>query len=74
VARALIHGPAVVLADEPTGALDTDNSDIIVALLLDAQRTRGATLVVVTHDAAVAARLDRTLRLFDGRIEHAGDA
>jgi putative ABC transport system ATP-binding protein len=74
VARALIHGPAVVLADEPTGSLDTDNSDVIVDLLLDAQRSRGTTLVVVTHDAAVAARLDRTLRLSDGRLERDDDA
>ena len=68
VARALIHRPRVILADEPTGSLDPDNSAAVIDLLLAAQRESGATLVVVTHDAAVARRLDRTLRLRDGRL------
>jgi putative ABC transport system ATP-binding protein len=74
VAGALIGGPEVILADEPTGSLDAANSDVIVSLLLDVQRDRGATLVVVTHDPAVAARLDRVVRLRDGRLEGAVDA
>jgi putative ABC transport system ATP-binding protein len=74
VAGALIGGPALILADEPTGSLDAANSDVIVSLLLEAQRSRGATLVVVTHDPAVAARLDRVVRLRDGRLEDAVDA
>jgi putative ABC transport system ATP-binding protein len=69
VARALIHDPRLILADEPTGSLDTDNSAVVIDLLLAAQEQEGATLVVVTHDAAVAGRLDRTLRLRDGRID-----
>jgi putative ABC transport system ATP-binding protein len=74
VAGALIGEPAVILADEPTGSLDAANSIVIVSLLLEAQRSRGATLVVVTHDPAVAARLDRVVRLRDGRLEDAVDA
>jgi putative ABC transport system ATP-binding protein len=72
VARALIHRPRVLLADEPTGALDGDNSAAVIDLLLAAQRESGATLVVVTHDPRVAERLGRILRLRDGRL--AGDA
>jgi putative ABC transport system ATP-binding protein len=68
VARALVHHPGVVLADEPTGALDADNAQVIVDLLLAAQASTGATLVVVTHDDDVARRLERTLRLQDGRL------
>jgi putative ABC transport system ATP-binding protein len=72
IARALVHRPRLILADEPTGSLDEDNSHAIVDLLLTAQRAAGgATLVVVTHDPAVAARLGRTVRLRDGRVEHA---
>ncbi len=68
VARALIHRPSVVLADEPTGALDADNSTAVIDLLLAAQAEIGATLVVVTHDPGVARRLDRTVGLRDGRL------
>jgi putative ABC transport system ATP-binding protein len=68
VARALVHGPRIVLADEPTGELDADNSEIVIDLLLAAQQKSGTTLVVVTHDPAVARRLDRTVRLSDGRL------
>jgi putative ABC transport system ATP-binding protein len=68
VARALVHRPWVILADEPTGALDIANSAAVVDLLLAAHRDLGATLVVVTHDPAVARRLDRTLSLRDGRV------
>jgi putative ABC transport system ATP-binding protein len=68
VARALVHHPGVVLADEPTGAVDADNAQVIVDLLLAAQASTGATLVVVTHDDDVARRLERTLRLQDGRL------
>lgn len=71
VARALVDRPAVILADEPTGAVDTDNAGIIIDALLTAQRSTGATLVVVTHDVDVAHRLGRSLSLADGRLaEH----
>ena len=59
VARAIIHRPAVILADEPTGALDDANAEIVVELLIDVQRDLGATLVLVTHDPDVAGHLDR---------------
>ena len=72
VARALINRPRVILADEPTGALDEATSRVVVEALQDAQRELGATLVVVTHDLALAGRLDRRLGLRDGRV--AGDA
>ena len=75
VARALVHRPRVVLADEPTGSLDDESSAILVDLLLAVQREAGSTLVVVTHDLAVAGRLDRTIRIHDGRLaaDSAGD-
>jgi putative ABC transport system ATP-binding protein len=72
VARALINRPRVILADEPTGALDEATSQVVVEALQEAQRELGATLVLVTHDLALAGRLDRRLRLRDGRV--AGDA
>jgi putative ABC transport system ATP-binding protein len=69
VARALIHDPWLILADEPTGSLDGENSEVVIDLLLAAKEREGATLVVVTHDPVVAARLDTTLKLRDGRID-----
>jgi ABC-type lipoprotein export system ATPase subunit len=69
VARALIHRPCVILADEPTGSLDAESSAIVTDLLLAAQADLDATLVVVTHDLEVARRFERTLRLRDGRSE-----
>ncbi|MEO5711697.1 MAG: ABC transporter ATP-binding protein [Nocardioidaceae bacterium] len=63
VARAIVHRPAVILADEPTGALDAANAAIVVELLVDVQRGLGATLVLVTHDPEVAGHLDRVVLL-----------
>ena len=71
VAAALVHSPRIVIADEPTGSLDAVNAALLVNVLLAVQRGAGATLVVVTHDPVVAARMDRTIRLRDGRL--AGD-
>jgi putative ABC transport system ATP-binding protein len=68
LARALAHHPALILADEPTGELDSESSAGAMNLLLEAQSAVGATLIVVTHDAEVAAQLDRTINLFDGRV------
>jgi len=68
VARALVHEPRVVLADEPTGSLDADNSAAILELLLAAQRERHTTLVIVTHDLEVAGQLDTTIAMRDGKI------
>jgi ABC-type lipoprotein export system ATPase subunit len=58
----------LILADEPTGELDSESSKIAMELLLEAQRELGATLIVVTHDLGVASRLDRTVSLRDGRV------
>jgi lipoprotein-releasing system ATP-binding protein len=68
IARALVSEPQVVLADEPTGNLDAASSEPVLDLLVDQTRERGAALVLVTHDDAVAARADRTLRLEDGKL------
>ncbi len=68
IARALVLGPQLVLADEPTGNLDTHTSDSIFALLRDFNRTRGTGLLIVTHDPRLAARCDRIVQLVDGRI------
>jgi putative ABC transport system ATP-binding protein len=70
VARALITGPSVVLADEPTGSLDSRAGQELLEVLLKASRDRGAALVVVTHDNLVAASADREIRLRDGEIQH----
>jgi putative ABC transport system ATP-binding protein len=73
VARALVHEPHVILADEPTGALDGASGEAVLQALRTAQLELGAILIVVTHDRAVAARLDRQLSLRDGRpVDGAG--
>jgi putative ABC transport system ATP-binding protein len=69
VARSLVNDPAIVWADEPTGALDSETSEEIVDLLVGLNRDRGQTFVLVTHDAAVAGRAHRTVRMRDGLIE-----
>jgi putative ABC transport system ATP-binding protein len=68
LARAFANGPRLVLADEPTGNLDSATGDQIIGLLVEAHRARGATLVLVTHDAALAAHADRVVELRDGRV------
>ncbi|NLB37844.1 MAG: ABC transporter ATP-binding protein [Clostridiales bacterium] len=68
LARALINQPALVLADEPTGNLDTRSEREVMDLLRLANRTMGQTLVVITHDERIAAQADRVLTIEDGRI------
>jgi putative ABC transport system ATP-binding protein len=63
VARAVVHRPSVILADEPTGALDATSATIVIELLVEVHREIGATLVVVTHDPAIAAHLARIVHL-----------
>jgi putative ABC transport system ATP-binding protein len=73
VARALIHRPSLIVADEPTGSLDAENAVVVMDLLIGAQRDSGATLVLVTHESGVARRLDRTVGMLDGRLADRGD-
>ncbi|RPI49607.1 MAG: ABC transporter ATP-binding protein, partial [Chloroflexi bacterium] len=68
LARALINRPAIILADEPTGEVDTQTAAGIVALLRELNRSEGQTFILVTHDPQVAAATDRTLVLQDGQI------
>jgi ABC-type lipoprotein export system ATPase subunit len=68
IARSLANGPQLLLADEPTGNLDSGSAGEIMTLLESIHRERGMTLVVVTHEPVVADRAGRTVRMFDGRI------
>ena len=68
IARALINRPSVVLADEPTGNLDTATRDEIQRLFVELRNRIGQTFVIVTHDVALAESSDRTIRMSDGRI------
>jgi ABC-type lipoprotein export system ATPase subunit len=68
VARALANGPALLLADEPTGSLDSQSGEEIMALLAELNRSEGTTIAVVTHDRRVAQATQRILRMRDGRI------
>ncbi len=68
IARALVNDPAVVLADEPTGELDSTTSSALLGMLRDLNAQRGVTFVIVTHDAGVAGSTDRVVRLRDGRV------
>jgi len=71
LARALANNPPIVLADEPTGNLDSTNGRLIMKLLRDIHRARGTTLVLVTHDGELAAQADARIVLRDGRVvEH----
>jgi putative ABC transport system ATP-binding protein len=69
IARALVHEPAVLLADEPTGNLDEDTGRLIIDLLTDLARQQGTTLLLVTHSMQVAQAADRVLRLSHGHVE-----
>ncbi len=73
IARAIATEPAVILADEPTGALDSKNSDSIIAHLRELNR-QGVTIVIITHDSTVAAAADRRVEIVDGRIASDSDS
>jgi ABC-type lipoprotein export system ATPase subunit len=67
IARALANDPPILLADEPTGSLDSEAGRRVLELIEDLRRTRGLTVLLVTHEADVAARADRIVRMLDGR-------
>ena len=69
IARALVNHPSIILADEPTGALDSKTSDIILELLLDIHKKENVTLIMVTHEHNVAARAHRSIYVLDGKIK-----
>jgi len=68
ICRALINRPGIIFADEPTGNLDSENSDAILGLLMDIRKEQKITLVMVTHNAEIAGMADRVIRLQDGKI------
>jgi len=69
IARALLGDPAIVLADEPTGNLDSQTTEEIVELFLELNRA-GSTIVIITHDRDLATRMPRSVSILDGRISH----
>ena len=72
LARAFAPGPRLLLADEPTGNLDLATGGRVADLMFALQRERGTTLVLITHDATLAARCDRVLAVSDGRLSETG--
>ncbi|MDQ8733797.1 ABC transporter ATP-binding protein [Paenibacillus sp. LHD-38] len=72
IARAIVGKPAILWADEPTGALDTETSEQIIGMLEMLNRHHGTTIVMVTHDPLVANRASRSIRLQNGRVVHDG--
>jgi multiple sugar transport system ATP-binding protein len=69
IARALVNNPAIVMADEPTGNLDSKSGEEIMQLLLKINQERGATLIIITHDPAIAAHTQRAIHIRDGVID-----
>lgn len=74
IARALVRRPRLILADEPTGALDTDTGETVMSLLDEIARESGSALVTITHDPAIAARAERHYRLDHGRLSATGSS
>ena len=68
IARALVNNPAMILADEPTGNLDSKSGDEVMKILLGLNKEFGTTLVFVTHDPDISAQTDRVVQLFDGVV------
>src|SRR5262249_62267197 len=74
IARALVNSPDLVLADEPTGNLDSHTGEEIIRLLCALRAERDTTLIIATHDPKIASRAPRVLNLADGRVQSAGNA
>ncbi len=72
IARALINSPAIVMADEPTGNLDSHSGKEIMDLIMKLNRESGTTVIVVTHDPAIASQTQRVIHLRDGLLEEVG--
>jgi putative ABC transport system ATP-binding protein len=70
IARALVNSPAILLADEPTGNLDTENSEAVLNLMRNLNQTTGQTILMITHNPEAAAYADRTVAMRDGAIRH----
>jgi putative ABC transport system ATP-binding protein len=70
IARALVNNPAILLADEPTGALDTKSGKEVMNILLNLNKERGTTVIIVTHDPEIAKYTQRTIHIRDGMIEN----
>jgi lipoprotein-releasing system ATP-binding protein len=68
IARALINNPKIVLADEPTGNLDSETTENVYSLLRDINKSLGTTFIIVTHDRRIAEKTDRIIEISDGRI------
>jgi putative ABC transport system ATP-binding protein len=68
VARAIINNPAIIMADEPTGNLDSKSGEEIMQLLLNMNKEFGTTLIIVTHDPRISERTQRVIRLYDGQV------
>jgi putative ABC transport system ATP-binding protein len=67
IARSIVTDPAIIMADEPTGNLDSKSGDEVMKLLLNLNKERGVTLIIVTHDPEIAARTDRVITIRDGQ-------
>jgi len=71
IARALVNNPSILMADEPTGNLDSKSGKEIMELLLNLNKDKGTTLIIVTHDPRIAEQTKRVIRLVDGKIAEA---
>ena len=74
IARALFTRPRLLLADEPTGALDSEHGASVLNAIIELNRVDGLTVIIVTHDDSIANRCDRVVRIVDGRVVGSGGA
>jgi putative ABC transport system ATP-binding protein len=68
IARAIVNRPALLLADEPTGNLDSENSEVVLDMMRGLNKEFGQTIVMITHNAEAAARADRVIQMRDGHV------